>query len=97
MPPTAWIKFSPIRKFICGTCAPQMTRWFMSERYDHCPECKSDDLEIVSIHDIRPPKRLLGKASQSDRPVARTLWIRCRSCGWDGSILRKVDEAGPAA
>ena len=68
----------------------------MGESYDECPECKSDDLEVVSIHDIRRPKRFQEKPSAEGEPVARTIWIRCRSCGWDGSILRKVGDAGPA-
>lgn len=62
----------------------------MAESGDECPECQSDDLEVTSIHDIRPPRRLTGKTAGETEPAARTVWIRCRSCGWDGSILRKV-------
>jgi hypothetical protein len=54
--------------------------------------CKSDDLEIVSMHDIRPRHRSRAHSTEEPKPVARTIWIRCRSCGWDGSILRKLDD-----
>ena len=69
----------------------------MSESCDECPECGSDDLQAVSVHDVRPPKRLRGTAPADGKPVARTIWLRCRSCGWDGSILRKAGDAGPTA
>ena len=68
----------------------------MAESYDEFPECKSADLEVVSTHDIRPPRRLAAQSADAPGPVARTIWIRCRSCGWDGSILRKVDDERPA-
>jgi hypothetical protein len=68
----------------------------MAESLDECPECKSDDLEVVSTHDIRPPHRSKGKIANEAKPVARTIWVRCRSCGWDGSILRKLGDERPA-
>ena len=68
----------------------------MAESLDECPECKSDDIEVVSVHDIRPPGRSRGMSANEAKPVARTIWVRCRSCGWDGSILRKLGDERPA-
>jgi hypothetical protein len=56
----------------------------MAESCDERPQCRSDDLEVTSIHDIRPSRRLTGTMAGETEPVARTVWIRCRSCGWDG-------------
>ena len=69
----------------------------MGESYDECPECKSDDLAVASVRDVRAPKRLRGTPPAGGKPVARTIWVRCRSCGWAEPVLRKVGEAGPAA
>jgi hypothetical protein len=69
----------------------------MAESYDECPECKSDDLKVESIRDIRAPQRQERTSAAADKPVARTIWVRCRSCGWSGPIVRKLSDTGPAA
>ena len=42
----------------------------MPQSLDECPECKSDDLEVVSLHDIRPPRGSKEKPADTVKPVA---------------------------
>jgi hypothetical protein len=68
----------------------------MAKSYDECPECKSDDLKVESIRDIRAPRRQRRTGADADRPVARTIWVRCRSCGWSGPVVGRVSDTGQA-
>jgi hypothetical protein len=58
-----------------------------------CAECRSSDLEVVSIRDIeRPPLR--GDLLDAERPVvARKVEVRCRRCGWSDFLLRRAEQA----
>lgn len=55
-----------------------------------CPECHDDDPEIVSIRDIRRPSGKSGPADSARPVVARRILVRCRRCGCDGFVLRRV-------
>ena len=66
-----------------------------SQSLAECPQCKGDDLEVVSERDIRPPARSAKGAAGVRRPGARIVWVRCRTCGWNGSILRKTASEPP--
>ena len=62
----------------------------MTTSCNECPECHSDDLEVENTREIRLPKRQRN-ASASDKPLARSITVRCRACGWTDVIVRKLD------
>jgi hypothetical protein len=57
------------------------------ESAERCGECHGDDLEVVGAREVRRPSRRGEPAAV----VARRIDYRCRECGCDGSILRRVE------
>ena len=55
-----------------------------------CPECKSSNIYLESTREIRAKETPAGAAGPP--VVAKNLHIRCRRCGADWSILRKVKK-----
>jgi hypothetical protein len=52
-------------------------------------ECHGDDLEVVGFREVRAKS-----AGDLGPVVARRVDFRCRECGCDGFILRRVGSAG---
>lgn len=61
-----------------------------------CNDCHGDDLEVIGIRDICRPPRLGEALSATRRVVARRVDWRCRLCGCDGFVLRRVEGGEPA-
>jgi len=58
-----------------------------------CPECFGGDLKVVSIRDLRGPRRK-GETASAERPVvARKVEVVCRRCKWSGFLLQRVGHA----
>jgi len=78
----------PARQVSYGV-RPRRTRQ-VAEDDGRCAECRSTNLEVVSIRDVqRPPRK--GDPPDAERAVvARKVEVRCRRCGWSDFILRRV-------
>jgi hypothetical protein len=63
----------------------------VAEHDGRCAECRSTNLEVVSMRDVQRPARR-GEPQDAERPVvARKVEVRCRRCGWSDFILRRVN------
>jgi hypothetical protein len=58
-----------------------------------CAECRSTNLAVESVRDVRRPARKGDPPDARRQVVARKIEVRCRRCGWSDCILRRV-EAG---
>ena len=60
-----------------------------------CAECRSTNLRVVSIREIRRPPRM-GDPPDTELPVvARKVEVRCWRGGWSDFILRRVATGQP--
>ena len=60
---------------------------------DHCAECRSSNLEVVGIRDMRRPAQPGDLPGAQPPVVARKINVRCRRCGWSDFLLRRVAAA----
>ena len=63
---------------------------------ERCGECRGDDLEVVGIREVRRPTRRGEASAEAGRIVALRVNFRCRTCGCDGFVLRRVEDGHPS-
>lgn len=57
---------------------------------ERCGECHGDDLDVVNIREIRRSSPQEEPSAREGPVVARRIDFRCRECGCDGFVLRRV-------
>jgi ribosomal protein L37E len=57
---------------------------------NRCAECGSQNLAVESTRDIRRPRQPSDPPDADPPVVARQVWVKCRRCGWSGSVLKRV-------
>ena len=62
-----------------------------AESDERCAECRSSNLEVVSIRDVHRPPREREPPGTERTVAARKVEVRCRRCGWSDCIVRRTD------